>query len=318
MQLALFKQSLSKKVYCSDDLESGLMIRNVGHALTKKYIQHNHKNSQLWLSFDIDRPTCVDEITDDRALPAPTLLIQNKRNGHGHALYALETAIHLNLNSSNKAIRFAAAVDTAFSKKIDADPNYVGLITKNPLHEEWQTYATGGTYDLTELSDYVDLQSDRRRALPSVGLGRNCNIFDSVRRAAYRAIESCRSQGYQAWCSHVVNITSSHNDQLVAPLRASEVMSISKSVAHWVWKNYTGKGDSRGRDAAQGIQLNLQEKQALSAAITNRQQVDSTRAAIKVALARLDAAGKKATQKAVAEMTGRALKTVKRHWDLKT
>lgn len=316
MQLELFKNSLPKKPYCSNDLSHGLMVRNASGALSRRYIQHNHPNSKLWLAYDIDRATCIDEITDDRNLPCPTLFIQNKANGHAHALYALEAAVHINENSSTKALRFAAAVDTGLSSAIDADPNYVGLITKNPFHSHWQTYATGPCYDLHDLSEYVDLQKDRRKALENVGLGRNCNLFDSVRRAAYRAINDYRCNGQQRWESYVFDVTESHNSQLTAPLPFSEVKSIARSVAGWVWRYYTGTGRVK-RDLAQNMNLNLQEKQVLSATITNRQQVERTRAMIKYALVRLQASGKKTTQKAVAELTGVSLRAVKMHWDLK-
>jgi len=92
--------------------------------------------------YDIDRPTCVYELTDDLNLPAPHFFVQNPDNQHAHAFYGLETAVHLNLNSSQKAIRFAAAVDCAFTEKMDADGQYTGLIAKNPAHQHWSTYNT--------------------------------------------------------------------------------------------------------------------------------------------------------------------------------
>jgi len=316
MQLALFKQSLPTKPYCSDDLSEGLIIRSTDRALDRRYIQQNHPNSKTWLSFDIDRPTCADEITDDLNMPAPTLLIQNKTNGHAHALYALETAVHLNKSSSIKAIRFAGAVDSSFSAALDADPNYVGLITKNPFHQHWQTYSIGSQYDLHDLSEYVDLVSDRRRALDNVGLGRNCNLFDSVRRAAYRFIESFRDASFDAWADYILSIAESHNNEFNAPLPYSEVKSTAKSVSGWVWRFYTSNHKPK-RDLGQNMNLDLQEKQVLSATITNRQRTERVRQAITHALVRLSASGKKTTQKAVAELTGLGIATVKRHWDLK-
>jgi len=317
MQLDLFKLSLPKKPYCSNDLSQGLIIRNTSQALQRKYIQHNHINSKTWLSFDIDRQTCIDEITDDLNLPCPTLLIQNKQNGHAHALYALDIPVHLNESSSIKAVRFAAAVDTSLSGALDADPNYVGLITKNPFSDYWQTYDVGPSYDLHDLSEYVDLQSDRRRALDNVGLGRNCNLFDSVRRSAYQAINSMRGLGFDKWAQHVLRAAESFNNQFAAPLPWSEVKSVAKSVSAWVWRFYTGSGKiNRGRDLNQNMQLDLHDKQVLSSIITGRQRVERTQQAIRHAVERLQALDKKVTQRAVSELSSLSLKTVKRHWNL--
>lgn len=48
-----------------NDLTAELLIRSIEHLLKHQFIQPNHQNSNLWLVFDIDRATCVDEITDD-------------------------------------------------------------------------------------------------------------------------------------------------------------------------------------------------------------------------------------------------------------
>jgi hypothetical protein len=132
--------------------------------------------------YDIDYSVGIETITDDLDLPCPTFLIQNPKNYHAHALYALNTAVHCNDNSSIKALRFAGAVDVAMTTALKADAGFAGLITKNPLHESWRTYSFDAQYDLIDFTDFVDLKkySDKRKRVEAVGLGRNCCLFDMV------------------------------------------------------------------------------------------------------------------------------------------
>ena len=249
-QLELFKNNLPRKPYCADDLAYGLKIRTIEHAITHRYIQPDHPNSKLWLKFDIDRATAPDEITDDLNLPCPTIFIQNRQNSHAHALYALENPVHLNPNSSTAALRYAAAVDVSLSLALGADPNYVGLITKNPLHESWRTYGLAGSYSLSELSDYLDLAqfNDRRKKLPEIGLGRNVTLFETLRTWAYKAIR----QGwpdYNRWLKACEDRAQGINNGFVSPLDWSEVKATAKSVAKWTHAHLSATGFSRWQSA---------------------------------------------------------------------
>lgn len=250
-QLELFRDTLPRKPYCTDDLGS-LVIRNAAHAAQMRYIQPNNPNSRLWLAFDIDRPTGPEELTDDLHLPCPTLWVQNPENNHAHALYALDVPVHLNMDSSMRAIRYAAAVDVALSTAMGADAGYTGLICKNPLHTHWRTYSLAGSYDLHELADYVDLSpyNDRRRHLPEIGLGRNVRLFESLRHWAYRAIR----QGwpdYNQWLSACLSRSEGINAGFDSPLDHSEVKSTAVSVARWTHRRLTPEGFSAWQ-AAQG------------------------------------------------------------------
>jgi len=244
-QMDLFCGQLPTKPYCANDLTAGLRIRSIEHALKHQYIQPNHPNSKLWLVFDIDRPTCVAEITDDFNLPAPHIFTQNPANQHAHAFFGLETAVHLNKHSSSKAIRFAAAVDCAFTERMDADAQYCGLIAKNPMHERWRTYSTNAeSYSLGEMSEYVDLAkySDRRRSMPETGLGRNVNLFNRLRTWAYKAIRQGwpdADQWHHACFDRAVGYNRTSN-----PLPVSEVKSTATSVAKWTYRNFSSEGFS--------------------------------------------------------------------------
>jgi len=265
-QLDLFKNNLPRKPYCADDLVYGLKIRNIEHAINHRYIQPDHPNSKLWLKFDIDRGTAPDEITDDLNLPCPTIFIQNPKNGHAHALYALENPVHLNPNSSTAALRYAAAVDVSLSLALGADPNYVGLITKNPLHESWRTYGLAGSYSLAELSDYLDLTqfNDRRKKLPEIGLGRNVLLFETLRSWAYKAIRQGWPQ-YDRWIKACEDRAQGINNGFVSPLHWSEIKATAKSVAKWTHANISATGFSQWQSVMgkKGGDKNTPEQQSL-------------------------------------------------------
>jgi len=249
-QLELFKGALPIRPYCTNDPTNGLMIRTLDHALRCRYIQPNNPNSKLWMVYDIDRPTCVSELTDDLLLPSPHFFVQNKKNQHAHAFYGLEAAIHLNQNSSQKAIRFAAAVDCALTSKMAADGQYSGLIAKNPAHNHWQTYTLNADpYDLGEIADYLDLDTfnDQRRLLPETGLGRNVNLFNRLRKWSYRAIRQGwpdRIQWDRACLDRAVAYNITDN-----PLPHNEVRHTARSVAKWTYQHFSQTGFSELQSA---------------------------------------------------------------------
>ncbi len=236
-QLKLFESALPKKPYCTDELQSGLLIRAKGHAVRKRYVQHNEPNSMLWLAFDIDRPTHPEE-AKDLGLPIPNVWVQNPANRHAHLLYSLSVPVHLNTDSSPKAQRFAAAVDVAMTFKLNADAGYAGLICKNPLHKHWNTLALNDdSYDLSYLADFVDLDfaKDQRKNLPAIGLGRNVTLFDRTRDWAYKAVRNYRQSDFNSFYNAVFSKSMAYND-FSNPLALSEITATAKSIAKWTWK----------------------------------------------------------------------------------
>lgn len=306
-QIDLFSNNVPKKPYCTNSLSSGLVIRNSENALKQRYIQANHPNSKLWLIFDIDRPTAPSQFHDEFNIAEPNLFVQNPVNCHIHAAYSLDIPIHLNANSSQKPIRYAAAIESAYQQAMRADRAYAGLITKNPLHDHWTTYELRSkSYDLNELAEHVDLAkfNDRRKKVDQdYGLGRNCSLFEDLRRFAYKNVNEFKNVGlFDNWFNFILKKAESYNIQFPSQLPISEVHSTAKSVASWTWNNYSGSGRiNRGRDELQGGLLELQDKQVLSATITNRQRVDASEQAITNAVMRMRAADEKISIRAVAK-----------------
>ena len=118
-QLAFkFEESLPKKPYCTDDFSLGLRILTKKHAKLRRYIQHNHINSLMWFVFDVDRATHPKEASHELNLPSPNFFVQNRDNGHAHLFYLLDTPIHLNPDSSQKAIAYALAIQQAMTREL--------------------------------------------------------------------------------------------------------------------------------------------------------------------------------------------------------
>lgn len=283
-QLNIFTSNLPKKPYCTDALECGLVVRDSNLAIQKRYIQPNKPNSKLWLMYDVDRATSPDELTDDLGLPPPNLFIQNPANGHAHVLYSLEVPVHLNEKSSYKAIKFAGAVDCGLAGAMDADAAYVGLITKNPLHEDWRTVqGASAPYSLPELSDFVDLDAfkDRRINLPEVGLGRNVNLFNRSRKWAYQAIREGWPD-FNTWHESVLMKTAGYNnteyfteETIRAELPYNEVKTTANSIAKWTWRHFSAESfnaiqAARGRKSGQSRREQAKFKQTRAIQLLNQ------------------------------------------------
>jgi len=98
-------------------------------------------------------------------------------------------------------------------------------------------------YSLDELARYVDLNEPALKKNPPIGIGRNVETFDRLRRWAYVAVADWRIGTYEAWYGAVAD----RGGQIAAdvgaasprgPLKANEVGHIVKSVARWVWERY--------------------------------------------------------------------------------
>lgn len=234
--LEIFRASIPRRPYCSNNLEQGLIIRPGACALEHRYIQPNSPTARRWLIFDIDRPGAA--LTwDDANLPAPTIITTNPANGHAHILYGLTVPVVTTEAGRAAPLRYAAAVEAAFCERLDSDSGYSGLITKNPFNPAWGTLTPGKLYELGELAEWVDLNSRRARR-EVAGLGRNCTLFDDLRHWAYQNLN--KHQGdFDSWLKALGRRAGAFNT-FPHPLPRQEVAGIAKSVSRWVWTRYKG------------------------------------------------------------------------------
>lgn len=246
-QLELFNWSLPQKIQCASNLPSkhdssycDNKVRYKKDAIKHLYLRPNTFNSISWLIFDIDRPTSVHELTDDMGAPDPTLFVQNPKNHHAHVLYYIDTAVHKNKHSSQKALRFLKAVENGLIDKLQSDVGFNGSLGKNPLNSHWKVQDTYGVaYDLQNLSEYVDLNAAN---ISDTDLGKNVTIFQDVSKWAYKAIRQGYPR-YEQWYTAVLQRVEMLNAQYGREgLDYGEYKHIAKSIATWTDRNFSKQG----------------------------------------------------------------------------
>ena len=144
-----------------------------------------------------------------------------------------------------KPLRYLAAIEGALCRQLEADPDFAGLVTKNPLHDSWETVVVHDhQYTLAELAQPLDLRlASNEKAYRDAGLGRNVTAFDAVRLWAYSAVRDFWGpNGLNRWSAAVLGKVDEVNRQFPQPLPFSEVKAISKSIAGWTWRNMTPGG----------------------------------------------------------------------------
>jgi len=263
-----FRNKLPERPYCTDDLKRGLQIRPVAQAVERLYIQGNKPTDLCWLTYDLDTETAGLTWQDVDA-PAPNIMILNKANGHGHYLYGLNKPIFRQQEfRSSRPFRYASAVDLAMTELLGADPGYSKLIQKNPLRPDfWEVLIPeGNLYDLGDLAEYLDLRyMDLRRKVPPIGLGRNCILFDTGRRSAYRLIRR-PWLNYETWEYCVRQICLEINEEFPVPLPHSEVRATARSIAKWVWRNMGQEGFRAWGDNRRKRSMSTRKEKALALA----------------------------------------------------
>jgi hypothetical protein len=186
----------------------------------------------------------ADRWQDSCAAP-PTLVVINPSNGHAHALYGLEQPIPRTDAARAKPLAYLAAIQEGMRRQLGADPGYSGYLVKTPGHTAWITESYGSFYSLGYLEEWCDLPrlADMRRTAANqdyAGLGRNCTLFEHMRKAAYNDVRSFwGSRDFDAFQAHMLAIAAGMNMQFNIPLPHSEVKGIARSVTRWVWKRFT-------------------------------------------------------------------------------
>ena len=235
-QLTDFFTNLAHKPYCADDLLYGLKIRPKKTAINMQYIQGNQPCMFHYFFFDIDRSDAVMAWHEEN-LPMPYWTAQTQKNGHAHLCYKLEIPLCTSEFGSQKAIAYASKVQAGLANKLGADVGYSHLITKNPFHKDWRvTFWTEQAYTLDYLADFVELPKKLSKEQEVLGLGRNCIMFDTVRKWAYKAIRAHRGSTFDVWLGEVLKQCKNVNNAFLEPLLYSEVKATAKSIARYCWK----------------------------------------------------------------------------------
>jgi len=305
--LDILVSRMPKKPYCSNNLNKGLEFVDRDEALRKKFIQINSPahNCQA-LIFDIDDRFAVGKWEESNVHP-PTIISKNKRNGHAHYIYLLKTPVAIHDHARFKPVRYLAAIERGYVRRLGADRGYSGLVTRNPLKHP--IIDSGKLYDLSELDACLDFEDKRQwedaERLES-GIGRNVTMFDSVRAWAYRHVLEFPS--FNLFSNAVISQCELINAEFDIPLPYSEVKSTSKSVTKWVWKR---RFDFKCSKVVNRGAYGCSRKEA--GGITAELRRNATRAKIESAIQDIAASGQVPTHALIASICSVSTKTVQRH-----
>jgi len=225
----------------SDDLRQGIYRMSRTDALEKLHIEANPQAISNLLVVDIDHDDSALRAMWNRQAWLPNAVVENPANGHAHAVWALRAAFPRTEYARRAPLAFAAAVTEGLRRSVDGDQGYSGLITKNPVHQAWEAnWLTDHLYELDELREHLDSAGfmppaswTRTRRKRPVGLGRNCDIFESARTWAYREVRN--HWGNSAGLHHAIT-THVHalNAEYSEPLTFAEAKAIAESIWRWI------------------------------------------------------------------------------------
>lgn len=278
LQLSLFSMDrLPRRPFCSNDpKQHGIYRQSPERALEHSHIQANPKAMVYRMVFDVDYAGSV-YAAEDANLPAPNWIAENPKNGHVHIGYELEIPVCTSERGRSAPIRYLAAVESAYSRALKADPSYAGLICKNPTHTHWRTHVQRvEPFTLFELSEYVDTKTQpTKKQLCESPMGRNVVLFDRLRAWAYKnkRLHTSAAEFRFACVMHVLVL----ND-FETMLSENECKHIAKSVAAWVWKNFDVKASDQRFSKLQAGRGKLGGVAARAASIDTRAEKANARA----------------------------------------
>lgn len=268
-------------------------------ALKAPYIQLNPPSHRAWLLLDVDHKGAASA-WDDAGLPPPTFVAVNRKNGHAQIGYALAAPVCTTAAARLAPLRYFAAIEHAYTAKAGADFAFTGPLSKNPLHPLWQLWepANAPIYELGLLAEFVKLQT-KPPPLPE-GAGRNCDLFNGLRRWAYSAVRGFwRPHGEEGWREAVRKQAEALNT-FAEPLGPGEVNGIARSVAKYTWRRLTPVGFRE-------IQA---ERGRRGAAATIMVKRDRREQAIREAIEQLSVEGWTPSMRAVAKEVGCSISTL--------
>lgn len=171
----------------------------------------------------------------DGQLPGPNWIVWRTTAAgtrRAHAVWTLAAPVHKGPKARRRPLQVLARAAEWLRSAARADCSYAGLLTRCPFHAraglltEWGREAP---YPLAELTDWIP-KGWRRPRVPTTSYGRNCSLFDSLRRWAYQP------RNWEAGFEGAHATARLMNEQFDVPLPVLEVKDVAKSVAEFVAK----------------------------------------------------------------------------------
>jgi hypothetical protein len=227
----------------TDDPKRGTYRQPRELALERRYIQANPSALITSLVIDVDHENALLRAMDrGNGIPMPSYVAQSP-TGRAHVGYLLKAPVCRTDSARLEPMRFAARVEAGLVNALDADRGYAGFLTKNPIHEHWDTvWGTDQLYTLGELATQLPGWLPRtlpRKAADNSGLGRNVALFNRVRLWSYSSVRRYWSDGPNVWGEVTHAYALAVNQEFAVPLDASEVAHLAHSVSRWTWRNFT-------------------------------------------------------------------------------
>ncbi|MEC6825371.1 replication initiation protein [Photobacterium piscicola] len=311
---------LPSNPYCSES-NAADMIRTKKIAVTYPTIQMNPIHLCAWLIFDVDKIFNAGEYLWDKAgVAVPNIVAINPKNQHFHMFYAI-SPVYTTPNARRHPLDYLAAIERTYTELLGADKGYAHLVSKNPLHSDWQVicfhsyqYDLGDLFDQCPLDKLLPKEHDRSEI---AGIGRHTDIFDALRRHAYKHINNPHGiceWDYDSWYQHLL-YTCEQLNVFSVPLPWSHVRSTAKSVARWTWR-HRATIKVKERKLELDMSQPLATRQAIGALHTHDVRKDKTREAIITACTELKTNNAKVTQASVCRHSGLHRNTVAKYRDI--
>ena len=300
------------------DNKTATLTRPRHLAVRFPYMQVNRRDMVSWLIFDLDHAN--PSIWEDSGLPAPNLIVQNRKSRGAHLYYAIKP-VCTSLEARAKPIDYMKSIYTAMATKLKADIDFhSGPVAKTPGHPWWATTELHNhEYELGQLADYVDLPLISPWAKnPNIDLvshSRHCIMFEWLRHYAYSIVKHEQAQGTFEGFTRMLeafahNKNSFYGLGFCQNLSQSSLKATVKSVARWTWERYTGSGRCHRGVMRLDPALPLEERKRLSALRTHEQRRKATEAKIRATVRHLQREGVAVTQAAISRFSRLARQTI--------
>lgn len=211
-------------------------------ALQRRYIQANPTALTTQIVIDLDHEDSLSVALELNGVPTPNYVAQSP-TGRAHVAYLLKAPVCRTDNARLEPMRFAARVEAGLVNALRADLGYAGFMTKNPVHDDWDTAWTNDhLWTLGELATQLSGWLPRtlpRKAADNSGLGRNVALFNRVRLWSYSGVRRYWGDGPTVWGEVTHAYALAVNQEFAVPLEAGEVANLARSVSRWTWRNFT-------------------------------------------------------------------------------
>ena len=192
-------------------------------------------NSWPGVMLDCDGPVsieCLIAATSTGELPKPNVIVQRRASGNCHVSWFLGSPVHRGELAGWKPQYALARVAEFYRQRVEADPDFTGVLTLNPMHSghhgSFKTWwGRRDPYLLDELAEVIPF-GWRLPTLKRTGIGRNVDLFQAAMRESGKP---------RTWGKDVTALVVGLNEALEAPLDHAEALAIAGSVNRIQRKN---------------------------------------------------------------------------------